>query len=176
MNMQQPAVMSGFLSHRSHSEAVATLAPRATARLLEYAPGYYVALPTHTTLELIEHPAIIAVPGAAYYGCGLLAWQGCHLPVINVDTLLRAYQETPALGPPRYALVVAYQRAPGNPLEHGALALTALPETVEVGDDAWCALPADSDIWPLLSLSCVQHARLAVPILDTARLFRSYHG
>lgn len=150
--------------------------PRALARLIEYAPGRHIALPPHTTIELLENPAVVAVPGAAYYACGLLAWQGRQLPLLDLHALLRAYLGAHRAVAPRYALVLAYQRAPHQPVEHGAISLAVLPQTVAVGDEARCELPSDSDLWPLLALSCFQHEGHAVPILDTAKLFAAYLG
>lgn len=150
--------------------------PRALARLIEYAPGRRVALPPHTTIELLENPAVLPVPGAAYYACGLLAWQGRLLPLLDLQALLRAHLGANRTAAPRYALVLAYQRGPRQPVEHGAISLAVLPQTVAVGDEASCELPADSDLWQLLALSCFQHEGDAVPILDTAKLFGAYHG
>ena len=150
--------------------------PRAPARLVEYARGRFIALPPHTTLELLEHPAILSVPGGAYYGYGLLAWQGQQIPVLNFDALLRAYAAAAPAARPRYALVIAYQQAPRAPVQHGALGLAALPRTIEVGDEAGCDLPEEGDLWPALALSCFQHEGQAVPIINTARLFAAYHG
>ena len=145
------------------------------ARLIEYTHGRHVALPVHTTLELMALPALIEVPGAAYYARGLLKWQGRHLPVVDLYTLLRAYpNDLPQRL--RYALIVAYQTAPREPVRHGALALPALPQTVEVTDDDQCDLPDDSDLWPLLALSCFRYDGRAVPILDGGRLFGSSHA
>lgn len=149
---------------------------RVVARLIEYAPGCLIALPSHTTLELVEPPVLVPVPGAAYYAYGLLAWQGSLLPLLDLDRLLRADPRADLTSAPRYALVLAYQRAPRRPIEHGAIGLAALPRTVSVGDEARCELPADSDLWPLLALSCFRHEGRAVPILDTAKLFATYHG
>lgn len=174
MDMQQPEIFEE--PYRAEEDAAPVVCgPRAAARLIEYASGSYVALPPHTTLEIIEHPAIVNVPGAAYYAFGMLAWQGHYLPVIDVHTLLQSYRDTP-ISAPRYALVLAYQRAPGSPIEYGALGLDTLPQTIEVGDEAWRELPTCSDIWPLLSLSCFQHKKAIVPILDTAKLLSGYHG
>ena len=175
MDMQQSMIVDK--SHLAISnEAAGAGGPRATARLIEYASNSYFVLPPHTTLEIIDHPAIVAVPGAAYYAYGLMKWQDQYIPMIDIDTLLRAHPDMPEITAPRYALVVAYQRAPGAPIEHGALGLTALPQTIEVGDEAWCDLPTNSDLWPLLSLSCVQYHGAIVPILDTAKLFMRQHG
>lgn len=148
----------------------------ATARLLEYARGAHLALPSHTTLEIIENPLFTAVPGAAYYAYGLLLWQGEYIPMIDFDTLHRAYQSAHRITAPRYALIVAYQTAPQTPLAYGAIALAGLPQTVQVRDADYCDLPTDCDLWPLLALSCFQHKGHVVPILDTSRLFCKHHG
>ena len=141
------------------------------ARLIEYAPGRHIALPPHTTYALIENPVIATVPGAAHHACGLLRWQGELLPVLDLGALLHPGASAAAAATPRYALIVAYQSAPRTPLAYGAIVLEQLPQTIAVSDDAHCALPDDSELWPLLALSCFRHEEQAVPILDTARLF-----
>ena len=148
----------------------------AVARLVEYSRGKFVALPPHTTLEVIEQPRLATVPGAAYYTRGLLAWQGKYIPVVDLETLLRAYPQPHAAAAPRYALVVAYQTAPGAPVEHGAIALNELPDTATVDDAAACDLPKDSDLWDAIALSCFSIEGKAVPIVDTGALFGRFHG
>ncbi len=153
-----------------------TPAARVTALLAEYPRGRAVAFAPHTTLELVERPAITPVPGMAYFAHGLLRWQARFVPVIDLHTLLRAYADA-ALRPPRYALILAWQRAAGAPLEHGAIGLAAPPRRVEVGaDTAVAPLPNDSDLWPLIANSCLRHGEQLCPIVDTAKLFNSDHG
>jgi len=148
---------------------------KAAARLVEYAPGRKIALPPHTTHSLIEHPAVVIVPGAARYGYGLLAWQNMWLPLLDIHALL-ADTGVERSAAPTYALVLAYQRAARQPLEYGAIALTGLPQSIFVRDDAQCGLPTDSTLWPVLALSCFLHEGQATPILDTAQVFAAYHG
>ena len=88
----------------------------AAARLIEYAHGAFIALPPHTTLEIIEHPVFLVVPGAANYAYGLMPWQGRHIPLIDLDAVQRAHESLHRTAAPRYALVVAYQSAPYAPL------------------------------------------------------------
>lgn len=146
---------------------------QAPARILEYAPDRRFALPIHTTLEILEEFDIVPVPGAAPHGLGLLLWQERWIPVLDPAVLLGAaeHADTPA-----YLLVVACQRAPRQPLEYGALALSRLPETVFVGNDSACELPEDSPLWPRISLSCFRHRDTPTPIVDTGRLFGTSHG
>ncbi len=148
----------------------------AAARLIEYERGRYIALPLHTTYALIEHPVAAGVPGAARYAYGLLAWQGMQLPLIDLSALLQTNSSTVPTSAPRYALVVAYQGVARGPVAYGAIGLAGLPQAIAVGDEAQCEPPDDSKLWPLLALSCFQHKGLAVPILDTARLFAAYHS
>jgi hypothetical protein len=153
----------------SHTTGAAT-----PAQLLEYAHGRHVALPQHATLEVLEQPQIVPVPGSAYYSVGLAKWQNRWLPVIDLHVLLQAYRKQYA-APTRYLLVVAYPTAPRTPLQHGVIALPMLPAVITVFDDTLCPLPTDSDLWPHLALSCFEHQGRPVPILDTGRLFGSYH-
>jgi hypothetical protein len=145
------------------------------ARLVEYGSGHRVALPPHTTLEVVEHPVAVHLPGAAYYGWGLLSWQGQWLPMIDLDAVLRAYPGEQHAKAPRYALVVAFQRGAGHEIEHGAIGLASLPPAVEVYDRNSCDLPQGSDLWPTIALSCFEFEGAAVPIIDTAKLFGGYH-
>ena len=151
-------------------------APQAIARLVAYAPGKYVALPPHATVEIVEHPKALPVPGAAHHAHGLLAWQGRHIAMIDLQALVAGRIDGQALSTPRYALVVAYQRRAGEAIEHGALALPFLPETITVSDDAACALPQDSASWPAIAISCFAVDGQPVPVVDTSRLFAGPHG
>jgi chemotaxis signal transduction protein len=147
----------------------------AIARLIARAHGEFAALPPHTTLEIVEHPKAEPVPGGAAHALGLMPWQGQRLPLIDLDRLAGQPASTPAVA--RYALVVAYQIAPGQPVRHGALALHELPQTVQVADADCCALPAEgAALWSRAALSCFRHAGRAVPVLDTARLFGASHA
>ena len=154
-----------------NSEANSTT-PTALARLMEYDWDKYVALPVHTTLEVVEQPQVIDVPGCAYYGLGMLRWQDRYLPLLDLRTLLNAYKK-PGGPPMRYALVVTYQAAPFEPVRYGAMAMIGLPQTMQVGDHMQAPLPSDSDLWPQVALSCFAHQQRIVPIVDTARLFNS---
>lgn len=150
--------------------------PQAIARLVEYTDGRYIALPPHTTYALADQPEYDSAPGVAHYAYGLLTWQGARLPLLDLNTLLHGKPGAVLSTPPRYALIVAYQRVARGQLEYGAIGMNSLPQTISIGDEAQCALPGDSRLWPQLALSCFQHDGNAVPILDTSLLFSAYHG
>lgn len=161
------------LLHDASAEAPADVPPaeelRVPARLLEYRPGGFVAFAPHTTIALVDSPSVMPVPGAPYYCLGLMAWEGRQLPLLDLDTLLRAYPATePSTG---HVLVLAYQGAPGQALDYGAVCARSLVRMTEVADSQACELPRDSDLWPWIAVSCFEHEGRAVPVLDTARLF-----
>ena len=141
---------------------------QATARIVHDRGSLRFALPTHTTQEIVELPKTVPVPGAPRHALGLMAWQGTHIPLIDVAVRLGA--GLPRAKQPRYALVVAMQEAPGAPIEHGALALDTLPETVTVDDAAACELP-QSQAWQRVAISCFDSGGVPVPVVDPARLF-----
>lgn len=149
---------------------------QAAARMVSYARGKHVAFAPHATQELIEQPQWLHVPGAAYYAYGLLHWQGQWLPLIHLESVLRAYPAFDASVPPNYALVLAYQTAARQPLQYGAMAVVDIPHSVPVRDADFCPLPTDSDMWATLAVSCFRHQDRAIPILDVARIFGEYHG
>ena len=97
----------------------------APARILEYAMGRHIALPTHTTLEIVENPEIFPVPETAPHGLGLFNWQDNWIAVIDLARLLGQPElsAVSADAAPRYVLVVAFQRRPGLALEYGGIVL-----------------------------------------------------
>lgn len=153
-------------------EMVATTAP---AQVIEYARGHHAALAPCAAVELLDQPRTAEVPGAAYYCQHLLQWRDAWLPLLNLRVLLTGYREAYLMSS-RYALVVAWQSSARAPLSYGALALPFLPRVVEAQDADQCPLPTDSDLWPLLALSCFQHEGKAVPIIEVGTLFRGFLG
>jgi hypothetical protein len=147
----------------------------APAMQVSHARGRAIALAPHHSVELIERPAPVRVPGAPYYAHGLLGWRDAWLPLIDLHTLLRAHGGAPMLEL-NYALVVAYQAVSRGPLRYGALGLASAPLRIAVCDDHAAPLPTDSDLWPLITVACVAHGGLVLPIVEPARLFAQAHG
>ncbi len=145
------------------------------ARLLPYRRERYVAVAVHATVEILEGPRIVHVPGGARHCHRLVRWRGRWLALLELDKLLQTHPSVDS-AQPRPVLVVAYQPAPGHPVEHAALELPALPGTVLVSDAMACELPSDHALWPELALSCFTHEGEAVPVLDVARLFTRNPG
>jgi chemotaxis signal transduction protein len=166
MDMQIPKDVEDLLT----SEAVVADVPRATAYLLEYSKGRYVALPVHTGVELVEQPRVVPVPGMPYFCLGLIAWQGRQLPLLDLARLLLgpSTQGSPSIG---HVLVLAYQSAPGGALEYGAVCAPSLISKIEVVDGQQCELANGSDALAKMALSCFAIDGHAVPIVDSSKIF-----
>ena len=168
----------GMVAVFPEDEQLATTAyqPRADARMVMYARGKLVAFAPHATQELIEHPQWMHVPGAAYYAYGLMHWQDRHIPFIHLESVLLAYPAFDPTATPPFALVLAYQNAPREPLQYGAIAVHDIPYSRAVSDADFSPLPSDSDMWEELAVSCFRQQGQIVPILDAAKIFSEYHG
>jgi hypothetical protein len=144
---------------------------QAAARLVEYGPGRYIALPPHTVFALIERPTFVGVPGAVGHAYGLLVWQDSRVPLLDLNSLLHSDADIDLTSAPRYALIVAYQSVARGSVAYGAIGLVQLPQSITVSDNDQCELPTDSKLWSQLALSCFKYEGCEVPILDTLRLF-----
>jgi chemotaxis signal transduction protein len=145
--------------------------PHATAYLLEYRKNRFVAFPAHTGVELIDQPKVVIVPGQPGFCLGLMSWQGGRrIPLIDLEKLLTdgGGQGSTSIG---HVLVLAYQSAPNQALQYGAVLAPSLIRMIEVTDSQQWALPVEIEALPRISLSCFEYQGQAVPILDTAGLF-----
>jgi chemotaxis protein histidine kinase CheA len=149
------------------------MSAQANAIVFRYSHDAGAALPPHTSIALVEATDMIEVPATPYYGNRLLRWQDKLLPVLDLHPLLKA-EPIPNRLPERHLLVVAYQSSKYAAIEYGALCIVGLPTTVAVTDEMACALPPNSDYWPVIALSCFMHDGQPTPVLDTARLFASH--
>lgn len=157
-------------------DASAAAQPTAEARVVAYAPGRFVAFAPHATQELLENPQFLVVPGAAYYGYGLLHWQNRHIPLIHLESVIKAYPAFDAHTAPAYALILAYQTQAGAPIQYGAIAVADIPTSITVSNSDFAPLPKDSDMWGEFSVSCFKRDNQHIPIIDVARMFGQYHG
>jgi len=152
-------------------EVLADRQAMALACLLPYAANAHIALPVHAGVELVEQPQVVPVPGMPHFCRGLVAWQGRQLPLIDLQAYLHQPAAAPVATPYSHVLVVAYQGAPGQPIEYGALCAPLLVRMIEVTDSQQCPLPAGQDCWTNITLSCFMHQGQAIPVLDPARIF-----
>jgi chemotaxis signal transduction protein len=167
MDMQLPDTVEDLAQA---DESVAQ-APHATAYLLEYETGRFLAFPPHTGMELVEQPRVVYVPGMPPFCLGLMKWQGRQIPVLDLARLLLGRDSEPGLTTTGHVLVLAYQKAPGHALEYGAVNAPFLISMVSVEDSQQTDPSTEIKVLTGMSLSCFEYQGQAVPILDTARIF-----
>lgn len=156
-----------------HSERVQRVAQ---ARVVVFGQRRYAGFSPNVTIELVEHPVLLEVPASAYYVRGMMQWHGRWIPVLDLHSLIMAHPTFGRGTVPRFALVMSYtDRTTGEPA-FGALGLPVMPQTVSITNADACGLPVRSDLWPYIAMSCVSFRGAVIPIVDTDRLFGSYHG
>lgn len=137
------------------------------AWLFDVCDGQYVAAGARHVVEYLSAPTTVAVPLAPVHGAGLLYWRERYIPVIDLAPLFSANLEHPR----RQAVVIAYQNAPGEPLDYGALLIGAAPFEMEVDHDMGAELPATPAALRHVARACFRLDERLVPILDARRLF-----
>ncbi len=181
--MQTPT----FLSDKLRSSGAGRLrrqagqSEKASARIVEYLPGKYLALSVFAALEIVEKPEFFFVPGAADYALGMMLWHEEHwIPLLDFAKMAEPMADLNGkrvLVPPAYALVCAY-RAVGEEtgsasasISYGALGLNALPKTIAVDNGMGCALDSENSFLEKVSISAFLYQGVPVPIVDSGRLF-----
>ncbi len=142
----------------------------AQAWLLEFSRNQVAAVGLHELVEVLSRPKLYHVPMASARCHQVLVWRDEILPVVNFGADSRS---EPDDAPPGVAVTVitVYQTVPGEPLRHGALALSGMPKTVTVADNMACALPESHSSISELAISCFFCENLAVPVIDLTRVF-----
>ena len=141
----------------------------AQAWLLECSETLIVAVADHEIVECIQPDAYHEVPSTPPYCNRVIQWQGRLVPVLDLGAL---YGSVASLSEPSFVCLLAYQEAPGLPLQHLAVPVNSAPEKVEVDDEQACELaegPGD-ELLRAISISCFSHAQVPVAIVDIARL------
>lgn len=151
------------LSNISHQEG------QSDAWLLQYALGAYVALPIKACQEIVESPAVLAVPSMRSYALGMLRWREQWLSLIDLNSLLSGEAAKP-ISDESHCLIVAYYTA-DNQVGYVALSLPYFPYLLQVNDNAICALPSDNSIWQTVADSCFRFQNHRVPIVNGSKLF-----
>lgn len=146
-------------------------AKRVPGRLVECSPGFSVCFPPHTAYAVIDKPDYVVVPGSVHHGYGLISWQNLWLPLLNLHSMLHPTGLVVHEEPPRFALVLGYQRAPHAAIEYGAISTVSGPKSILVDNLSQCELPKEFSRWNYLALSCFMHDGQAVPIMDSKQIF-----
>lgn len=166
MDMQLPVLVDDARTAEAGRETPAL------ACVLEYAADSFIALPVHAGVELVESPRLVPVPGMANFCRGLVAWQGRHVPLIDLQAYLSG-TDSSASARFSHVLMVAYQVAPGAAIDYGAFCAPFLIRMVEVVDSDQCPLPVGQTCWDGIAISCFLHQGRVIPVLEPSRIFTS---
>lgn len=140
----------------------------AVARLVDIDWVHPIALAPLVTLELIEQPEILPVPGSKLFLSGLLYWQQHWIPVINIRPLLLGVDRPIT---PKYCLIVSYKNKQTNAVSFGAVVTNKIAQDVVVSNDDFCELPHGNPIWMQIASSSFLLKEQAIPIIDSSALF-----
>lgn len=150
--------------------AVPASAVRTTrAWLLEVASGTRLAAGAPFVVEYLLESETIPVPRTPRHCPGVMLWRERMIPVVDLLPVLSGSR--PPSGDWSRSVVLAWQKAPGAPLQYGALRVCAPPLEVFTADDMACSLPDDLPLMRHLARSCFRYESSAIPVLDVARLF-----
>jgi len=144
--------------------------PFAPARALSYAPGRDAAFAEHCAVALMETPPIHEVPGAPIHCLGLIEWTGHLIPLIDLRKLVDR-ESGASQTMPGHVLVLAWQAAPGEALQYGAVCAPSLVTAIRVSDAQCCAAPEDLRSLETIAAAFFERDGQRVPILDTRNLF-----
>lgn len=139
------------------------------AWVMDVGDGVAVAAGAAHVVEYLLAADPMPVPRTPEHCAGLIVWRERLIPVIDLARLLTGRDNTS--GPHRRAVILAYQQAAGEPLQYGALFVTAAPTQTLVSDDMACALPDGQPALPHIARACFSNRDQAVAILDPRRLF-----
>jgi len=114
---------------------------------------------------------IMPLPLTPAYSLGVLVWREQMIPVIDIGKLL----SSPGVELSAMAgiMVLAYQQAPGEPIEHGAVVLRSVPRDITVNSDMSCPLPIAPAAWRTLAVACFSDQGQEIPILNAKQVFSS---
>jgi chemotaxis signal transduction protein len=141
----------------------------APARMLAYSSEASAAFPEHCAVALIEAPTVFDVPGAPAHCAGLIEWAGDLVPLIDLKALADGARAGDG-GVPTHALVIAWQPAPREELQFGAVYAPELVAAIRVSDTQSRAAP-DGHALARVAAAFFESEGRVVPIVDALRLF-----
>ncbi len=141
----------------------------ARAWLFDTGSGFRFAAGAHHVIEYLLSPETVTIPCTPACAPGVMLWREQMIPW--VDFAPRIVGDLDASSDRRRAVVLAWQDAPGEALQYGALSIRAAPIEIFVTDDMACMLPHELAAIGRFSLSSFTFDDKSVLVLDVARLF-----
>lgn len=145
------------------------MAHASRAWVMDVGAGWHMAAGAPHVVEYVLAADAVRIPQLPVHCVGLLTWRDRLIPLLDLRPLL-AEAATP-VADARRAVVLAYQEAPGQPLQYGALLVMAAPTDTWVSDDMATPLPETPASVRHLARACFVRQDQAIPIIDARRLF-----
>lgn len=117
---------------------------------------------------LANDVSLIPVPKVPHFAPGVMVWRNQIIPVLD---LAMAAQPQLDHEPMTGVMILAYQAAPGQPLQYGGLALRKSPQGVTVTSDMGAQAPIDTAPWTPVSLGWLNTGDAVLPILNMSQIF-----
>jgi chemotaxis signal transduction protein len=139
------------------------------AWLLDSGEIYRIAVGERELIEVLQDAPVSHVPCGPRHFRNVIVWRGRIIPALD----LGGFGANPGETVRRKAAVAAYQIAPGEPLQYGAILLNKYPQSIRVDDSM--ALTLTLDCAPLANCvsACFEWDEGVVLVIDPARLFGS---
>ena len=145
------------------------MAQTSRAWVLDVGAGQRAAAGAPHVVEFLLATETLPVPCTPRHCRGLLLWRGRMIPVVDLAPLLAA--GATAATATRRAVVLAWQPQPGEPLEYGALLVTAAPGETWVNDDMAGDLADTPEAMRNFARAGFMNQDRLIPILDIRQLF-----
>ena len=145
------------------------------AWLLNTSSEFYLATGEHELMEVLARPRTYRIPVTPEHCRQVIIWQDHLLPLLRPAFLAGVVDIV--CEQPTFVAVAAWQEAPGEPLQYGALALAEAPVSIQVDPGPAIEPPPlnggmkQEAIRDKLLLSCFKHEGKPVLVIDIKTLF-----
>jgi chemotaxis signal transduction protein len=143
------------------------MAQTSRAWVMDVGAAGHVAAGERHVAEYLVATDTVPLPRTRPHCAGVIYWRDQYIPVIDLAPLYEAHGGEPG----RRAVVLAYQNAPGEPLQYGALLIHAAPVEAWVSDDMAAEVPTVPMALRHISRASFYIDDRVVPILDVRLLF-----
>ena len=141
----------------------------ASALRLQVGAAQMAAIGLHEMIEVIEGAEPIHVPRAPRYCHAMVRWREMLIPIFDLANWCGFDAGGATGGAARFHAILSYESGDPQRPGFGCLGLESFPVTIQVDDQAACALPAK--LWSAVALSCFRDGPSIVPILHLSALF-----
>lgn len=145
------------------------MAQTSRAWVMDVGAGQRAAVGAAHVVEYLMASQAFPVPRMPRHCRGMLFWRKRMIPVIDLAALIA--DGATAATAMRRAVVLAWQERPHEPLQYGALLVTAAPGEIRVSDDMADDLAAVPEVFRSIARAAILHQGQVTPILDVRRLF-----